>query len=428
MNILLLGSGGREHALAWKIADSVLLTKLWCAPGNAGIAREAECVSLDVADHAAVIAFCKTNKVDLVVVGPEAPLAAGIVDDLAVAGIKAFGPSKAAAQLESSKGFTKELCRDNAIPTAAYERFNDAAAAKAYIRVQGAPIVIKADGLAAGKGVVVATTLDEALAAVDMMFDGGFGGAGAQVVVEEFMRGEEASFFALCDGEDALALATAQDHKRAFDGDKGPNTGGMGAYSPAPVMTAEMCRRTMDEIIIPTLRAMRARGAPFKGVLFAGLIITDQGPTLIEYNVRFGDPECQVLMLRMMGDIVPALFAVCDEQLKHFDLRWFPASALTVVMAAKGYPGDYARGTRIDGLDNAAKVEGVEIFHAGTKEEGGQILANGGRVLNVCASGKTVAEAQARAYEAVDRINWPDGFCRRDIGFQAVARERELKA
>ncbi|ABE63908.1 phosphoribosylamine--glycine ligase [Nitrobacter hamburgensis X14] len=428
MNILLLGSGGREHALAWKIADSVLLTKLWCAPGNAGIAREAECVSLDVADHAAVIAFCKTNKVDLVVVGPEAPLAAGIVDDLAVAGIKAFGPSKAAAQLESSKGFTKELCRDNAIPTAAYERFNDAAAAKAYIRVQGAPIVIKADGLAAGKGVVVATTLDEALAAVDMMFDGGFGGAGAQVVVEEFMRGEEASFFALCDGEDALALATAQDHKRAFDGDKGPNTGGMGAYSPAPVMTAEMCRRTMDEIIIPTLRAMRARGAPFKGVLFAGLIITEQGPKLIEYNVRFGDPECQVLMLRMMGDIVPALFAVCDEQLKHFDLRWFPASALTVVMAAKGYPGDYARGTRIDGLDNAAKVEGVEIFHAGTKEEGGQILANGGRVLNVCASGKTVAEAQARAYEAVDRINWPDGFCRRDIGFQAVARERELKA
>ena len=423
MNILLLGSGGREHALAWKIADSVLLTKLWCAPGNAGIARVAECVSLDVADHAAVIAFCKANKIDLVVVGPEAPLAAGIVDDLAAAGIKAFGPSQAAARLESSKGFTKDLCRDNNIPTAAYERFSDAAAAKAYIAANGAPIVIKADGLAAGKGVVVAMTVEDANAAVDMIFEGGFGAAGAQVVIEEFMRGEEASFFALCDGEHALALATAQDHKRAFDGDKGPNTGGMGAYSPAPVMTDEMCRRTMDEIIFPTLRAMRARGAPFKGVLFAGLMITDDGPKLIEYNVRFGDPECQVLMLRMMGDIVPALFAACDGQLNHFSLRWFPDPALTVVMAAKGYPGDYAKGTPIEGLDTAAEVEGVQIFQAGTREEGGRILANGGRVLNVCASGKTVAEAQARAYEAVDRIKWPDGFCRRDIGFRAVKRE-----
>lgn len=424
MNILLLGSGGREHALAWKIAGSPLLTKLWCAPGNAGIAREAECVVLDIADHAAVIAFCKTNKVDLVVVGPEAPLAAGIVDDLATAGIKAFGPCKAAAQLESSKGFTKDICNANSIPTAAYGRFDDAAAAKSYIHAQGAPVVIKADGLAAGKGVVVATTLDEALAAVDMMFEGGFGAAGAQIVVEEFLRGEEASFFALCDGEHALALATAQDHKRAFDGDQGPNTGGMGAYSPAPVMTTEMCRRTMDEIIVPTLRAMREKGAPFKGVLFAGLMITEQGPKLIEYNVRFGDPECQVLMLRMMSDIVPALFAVCDGQLKHFDLRWFPDPALTVVMAAKGYPGNYAKGTRIEGLDDAAKVEGVEIFHAGTREEDGQILAGGGRVLNVCASGKTVAEAQAHAYEAVDRIKWPEGFCRRDIGLRAVARER----
>ena len=424
MNILLLGSGGREHALAWKIAGSPLLTKLWCAPGNAGIAREAECVVLDIADHAAVIAFCKANKVDLVVVGPEAPLAAGIVDDLATAGIKAFGPCKAAAQLESSKGFTKDICNANSIPTAAYGRFDDAAAAKSYIHAQGAPVVIKADGLAAGKGVVVATTLDEALAAIDMMFEGGFGAAGAQIVVEEFLRGEEASFFALCDGEHALALATAQDHKRAFDGDQGPNTGGMGAYSPATVMTTEMCRRTMDEIIVPTLRAMREKGAPFKGVLFAGLMITEQGPKLIEYNVRFGDPECQVLMLRMMSDIVPALFAVCDGQLKHFDLRWFPDPALTVVMAAKGYPGNYAKGTRIEGLDDAAKVEGVEIFHAGTKEEGGRILAVGGRVLNVCASGKTVAEAQAHAYEAVDRIKWPEGFCRRDIGLRAVARER----
>jgi phosphoribosylamine--glycine ligase len=380
-------------------------------------------VSLDVADHVAVIAFCKANKIDLVVVGPEAPLAAGIVDDLAAAGIKAFGPSKAAARLESSKGFTKDLCRDNAIPTAAYECFSDAGAAKAYIAANGAPIVIKADGLAAGKGVVVAMTIEDANAAVDMMFEGGFGAAGAQVVVEEFMRGEEASFFALCDGEHALALATAQDHKRAFDGDKGPNTGGMGAYSPAPVMTDEMCRRTMDEIILPTLRAMRAKGAPFKGVLFAGLMITDDGPKLIEYNVRFGDPECQVLMLRMMGDIVPALFAACDGQLNHFSLRWFSDPALTVVMAAKGYPGDYAKGTPIEGLDAAAEVEGVQIFQAGTREEGGRILANGGRVLNVCASGKTVAEAQARAYEAVDRIKWPDGFCRRDIGYRAVKRE-----
>ncbi|WP_347265002.1 phosphoribosylamine--glycine ligase [Nitrobacter sp.] len=424
MNILLLGSGGREHALAWKIAGSPLVTKLWCAPGNAGIAREAECVALDIADHAAVIAFCKTNKVDLVVVGPEAPLAAGMVDDLSAAGIKAFGPGKAAAQLESSKGFTKDLCRDNGIPTAAYERFKEVTAAKDYIRAHGAPIVIKADGLAAGKGVVVAMTLDEALAAADMMFEGGFGAAGAEVVVEEFLRGEEASFFALCDGEHAMPLATAQDHKRAFDGDEGPNTGGMGAYSPATVMTDEMCRRTMDEIIVPTLRAMREKGAPFKGVLFAGLMITEQGPKLIEYNVRFGDPECQVLMLRMRGDIVPALFAACDGQLHHFSMRWFADPALTVVMAAKGYPGGYAKGTRIDGLDEAAKVEGVEIFHAGTKDEDGRVLAVGGRVLNVCALGKTVAEAQARAYEAVDRIKWPEGFCRRDIGLRAVAREK----
>jgi phosphoribosylamine---glycine ligase len=423
MNILLLGSGGREHALAWKIAASPLVTKLWCAPGNAGIAREAECVALDITDHAAVIDFCRESAVDFVVVGPETPLVAGIIDDLANAGIKAFGPSKAAAQLEGSKGFTKDLCKANNIPTAGYERFGDADAAKAYIRARGAPIVIKADGLAAGKGVVVAMTLEEALDAVDMMFEGGFGGAGAEVLVEEFMPGEEASFFALCDGEHALALATAQDHKRVFDGDKGSNTGGMGAYSPAPVMTDAVCARVMDEIVSPTLRAMRAKGMPFRGVLFAGLMITDQGPKLIEYNVRFGDPECQVLMLRMMSDLVPALLASADGQLKNFDLRWFPEPALTVVMAAKGYPGDYAKGTRIEGLDEAAKVEGVEIFHAGTTAKDGQILANGGRVLNVCASGSTVAEAQRRAYEAVDRIRWPEGFCRRDIGWQAVARE-----
>ncbi len=424
MNILLLGSGGREHALAWKIAASPLVTKLWCAPGNAGIAREAECVALDIADHAAVIGFCRNNAVDFVVVGPETPLVAGIVDDLAGAGIKAFGPGKAAAQLEGSKGFTKDLCKANNIPTAGYERFGDPAAAKAYIRAQGAPIVIKADGLAAGKGVVVAMTPEEALDAVDVMFEGGLGGGGAEVVVEEFMTGEEASFFALCDGEHALPLATAQDHKRVFDGDKGPNTGGMGAYSPAPVMTDAVCARVMNEIIHPTLRAMKANGMPFKGVLFAGLMITDSGPKLIEYNVRFGDPECQVLMLRMMSDVLPALLACADGQLKNFDLRWFDDAALAVTMATRGYPGDYNKGSVIRGLDEAAKVEGVEIFHAGTMVKDGQILANGGRVLNVCASGKTVAEAQNHAYEAVDRIKWPEGFCRRDIGWQAVKREK----
>ncbi|MGO4711586.1 phosphoribosylamine--glycine ligase [Bradyrhizobium sp. 2TAF24] len=423
MNILLLGSGGREHALAWKIASSPLVSKLWCAPGNAGIAREAECVALDVTDHAAVIAFCRTNKVALVIVGPEAPLAVGIVDDLAAAGIKAFGPSKAASQLESSKGFTKDLCRANNIPTAAYERFRDAAAAKAYIHQKGAPIVVKADGLAAGKGVVVAMTLAEAEAAIDMILGGGFGAAGAEAVVEEFMTGEEASFFVLCDGDNALPLATAQDHKRAFDGDKGPNTGGMGAYSPAPVMTDAMCQRTMDEIILPTLRAMKANGMPYKGVLFAGLMITAGGPKLIEYNVRFGDPECQVLMVRMMSDLVPALLAACDGALKHFDVRWYPDAALTVVMAAKGYPGDYAKGTVIEGLDDAGRIDGVEIFHAGTRADGDRILANGGRVLNVTARGVTVRAAQTSAYEAVDRVRWPDGFCRRDIGWQAVARE-----
>jgi phosphoribosylamine--glycine ligase len=424
MNILLLGSGGREHALAWKIAASPLVTKLWCAPGNAGIAREAECVALDIADHAAVIDFCRTNAVDFVVVGPDAPIAAGIVDDLNAAGFKAFGPTKAAGRLESSKNFTKALCRANNIPTAAYEHFTDAEAAKRYIRTQGAPIVIKADGLAAGKGVVVAMTLDEALAAVELMFGGSFGAAGAEVVVEEFLRGEEASFFALCDGEHALPLVTAQDHKRAFDGDQGPNTGGMGAYSPAPVMTEAICARVMIEMIMPTLRALQAMGTPYKGVLYAGVMVTEQGPKLVEYNARFGDPECQVLMLRMMSDIVPALLACADGQLKNFSLRWYDDAALTVIMATRGYPGDYGRGSVIEGLDQAAKVEGVEIFHAGTMAKGGKILANGGRVLNICAMGKTVAEAQHRAYEAVDRIHWPEGFCRRDIGWQAVKREK----
>jgi phosphoribosylamine--glycine ligase len=424
MNILLLGSGGREHALAWKIAGSPLADKLYCAPGNAGIAQEAELVALDVADHAAVIAFCRANAIELVVVGPEAPLVAGIVDDLTAAGIKAFGPTKQAAQLEGSKGFTKDLCRANNIPTGAYERFKDAGAAKDYIRKIGAPIVVKADGLAAGKGVVVAETLDQALDAVDMIFGGGLGTAGSEVVVEEFLDGEEASFFALCDGETAIALASAQDHKRVLDGDKGPNTGGMGAYSPAPVMTPEMTARTMDEIVLPTVRAMAAMGAPYKGVLFAGLMITRDGPKLIEYNVRFGDPETQVLMLRMMSDIVPAMIAACDGQLRNFDLRWYPDAALTVVMAAKGYPGAYEKNTVIDGLDAAAQLDGVEIFHAGTAARDGKVVATGGRVLNVCGIGKSVGEAQARAYAAVEAITWPGGFCRRDIGWRAVQREK----
>jgi phosphoribosylamine--glycine ligase len=424
MNILLIGSGGREHALAWKIAASPLVERLYCTPGNAGIARDCELVAVDPGDHAAVMAFCRAHKIDLVVVGPEGPMAAGIVDDLTAAGIKAFGARRGAAQLETSKGFTKDLCRKYRIPTAGYERFAAAAPAKAYVRGKGAPIVVKADGLAAGKGVVVAQTVAEAEAAIDMMFAGGLGEAGAEVVIEEFLEGEEASFFALCDGETAIPLISAQDHKRVFDGDKGPNTGGMGAYSPVPVMTAEMERRAMDEFVLPTVAAMKEMGMPFTGVLYLGLMITASGPKLIEYNVRFGDPECQVLMLRLMSDIVPALLASAEGQLRNFDLRWFPDTALTVVMASKGYPGSYGKGSVIGGLDAAAEVEGVEIFHAGTASEGGRIVANGGRVLNVCAIGKSAAEAQARAYAAVDRIRWPEGFCRRDIGWRAVEREQ----
>jgi phosphoribosylamine--glycine ligase len=425
MNILILGSGGREHALAWAISASPLTKKLYCAPGNAGIAQVAQCVALDIGDHKAVIAFSREHAIDLVVVGPEGPLCAGIVDDLEAADIKAFGPGKWAARLEGSKGFTKDLCKANNIPTAAYQRFKQAAAAKDYVRAQGAPIVVKADGLAAGKGVVVAETVAEAEAAIDMMFGGGLGEKAWEIVIEECLVGEEASFFALCDGETALPLASAQDHKRVHDGDKGPNTGGMGAYSPAPVMTDEITKRTMDEIINPTMRAMKAMGAPFKGVLFAGLMITAKGPQLIEYNTRFGDPECQVLMLRLMSDLLPALVAARDGQLKNFDLRWYPQAALTVVMAANGYPGAYDKGSEIGGLSDAAALDDVEIFHAGTKAEGGKILAIGGRVLNVCGTGQTIRDAQARAYAAVDKIRWPGGFCRRDIGWRAIAREKK---
>ncbi|QPC44856.1 phosphoribosylamine--glycine ligase [Kaustia mangrovi] len=423
MNVLVIGSGGREHALCWALSGSPELETLYCAPGNGGIQDVAACVDLDIANHGDVIRFCRDNSVGFVVVGPEAPLVDGLVDSLADADIKAFGPTQAAARLEGSKGFTKDLCARFGIPGAAYARFTDAGAAKAYIADRGAPIVVKADGLAAGKGVVVAETVDQAQDAVDEMFAGAFGEAGAEVVVEECLVGEEASFFALVDGETALPLATAQDHKRVGDGDTGPNTGGMGAYSPAPVMTEEMCARTMREIIEPTVRAMAEIGAPYRGVLYAGLMITADGPKLIEYNVRFGDPECQVLMMRLRSDFLIALLAACDGELKDFDLRWSNESALTVVMAAKGYPGAYEKGSEIRGLDKAATLEGVEIFHAGTKREGDSLRAAGGRVLNVCALGPTVADARMRAYAAIDLIDWPEGFCRGDIGWRAVDRE-----
>ncbi|MBR2537527.1 MAG: phosphoribosylamine--glycine ligase [Hyphomicrobium sp.] len=422
MNVLLIGSGGREHALAWSLSSSPLLSKLYCAPGNAGIAALADCVALDVGKHDAVIAFCREHEIGFVVIGPEAPLVAGLGDALGAAGIAYFGPTKAAAQLEGSKGFTKDLCREFNIPTAAYGRFKDAASAKSYLATQSAPIVVKADGLAAGKGVVIAETLEEAAAAIDACFSGAFGAAGAEVVIEEFMRGEEASFFALCDGSTALALATAQDHKRVGDGDTGPNTGGMGAYSTAPVMTPDMIERTMAEIIRPTVAGMAQRGTPFTGVLFAGLMITADGPKLIEYNARFGDPETQVLMMRLRSDLLPALIATSNGTLDKITLKWADDVALTVVMAARGYPGTPLKGTEIKGLAAAAKIDGVEIFHAGTRRDGDRLIADGGRVLNVTARGKTVAEAQAHAYAAISQIDWPEGFCRHDIGWRAIAR------
>ena len=419
MNVLLIGSGGREHALAWAISASPLLTKLYCAPGNAGIAALAECPGLDIGDHAAIVRFCGEKRISLVVVGPEAPLVAGLADDLAAARIKVFGPSKAAARLEGSKGFTKDLCSEFAIPTAAYRRFAERAAALAYVEAHPLPVVIKVDGLAAGKGVTVAETREAARTAVEDCFDGG-----AEVVIEECLVGEEASFFALVDGTHALPLATAQDHKRAFDGDSGPNTGGMGAYSPAAVMTPQLIDRTMDAIIRPTVAGMAKRGTPFKGVLFAGLMITQEGPKLIEYNVRFGDPECQALMLRLKSDLLSALLATVDGVLKTFDLRWHEDAALTVVMASRGYPGAYPQGTEIRGLEQAEAVQGVEVFHAGTAREGARLIATGGRVLGVTARAKTVSEAHRRAYASVAKIDWPAGFYRTDIGWREMQREQ----
>ncbi|UEM05356.1 phosphoribosylamine--glycine ligase [Skermanella rosea] len=428
MKVLVVGSGGREHALCWAIAASPLCDKLYCAPGNAGIAREAECVAIKADDLDGLVRFATGNAVDFVVVGPEQPLVLGLVDRLEAAGIKAFGPTAAAAALEGSKGFMKDLCAKYGIPTAAYGRFTDAESARAFVRGRGAPIVVKADGLAAGKGVTIARTVEEAMAAIDeAMVESRFGDAGAELVIEEFLAGEEASFFALVDGSTALPLVSAQDHKAAFDGDTGPNTGGMGAYSPAPVMTPALEARVMREIIEPTVRGMAAEGRPFKGVLYAGLMIVDspQGPApkLLEYNTRFGDPETQVLMKRMMSDVLPALIASRDGVLRNFQLRWYDDTALCVVMAAKGYPGDYVRRTEIHGLDEAGALPDVTVFHAGTVlSEDGHVLADGGRVLGVTAIAPTVREAQGLAYEAVDRISWPEGFCRRDIGWRAVGR------
>jgi phosphoribosylamine--glycine ligase len=421
MNILLIGSGGREHALAWAISNSPMCKRLFVAPGNPGIGQIARNVDLKVADHAAVIAFCRAENIGLVVVGPETPLVAGLADDLAAAGIKCFGPKKFPAQLEGSKGFTKDICAKYDIPTAAYGRFKDKQAALAYLDVHGAPIVIKADGLAAGKGVTVAMDMATAREAIDDIFSGKFGGA--ECVIEEFLEGEEASFFVLTDGRNALPLATAQDHKRVGDGDTGPNTGGMGAYSPAPCMTPALCDEALETIVKPTIRALQDMGHPYVGVLYAGLILTKDGPKLIEYNCRFGDPEAQVLMMRLKDDLVTLLLACCDGTLDKVSARWLDDVALTVVMCAKGYPGDVVKGTEIRGLDRASAVDGVEIFHAGTAAKDGRMLANGGRVLNVTARGATVREARDRAYAAVDRIDWPEGFCRRDIAWRALARE-----
>ena len=425
MNILLIGSGGREHALAWKMAQSPLCHTLFCAPGNAGICEEADCVALDVNDFAVVARFCKDNAVKLVVVGPEAPLVAGMADALREEGIAVFGPGREAAMLEGSKSFTRAICRDYGIPGPKTATFEDEAAALAYLKKHGAPIVVKADGLAAGKGVVVADEMASAEKAIRDIFGGAFGAAGAKVVLEDKMEGEEASFFALCDGENVLPLAGAQDHKRAFDGDTGPNTGGMGAYTPAPVLTREAEQQVMERIILPTVRAMQERGTPYVGVLYAGLMMTDEGPKLVEYNVRFGDPECQPLMMRLDSDLVELMQATVEHDLAGGAAAWSEKAALTVVMATKGYPGAYEKGSVISGVERAEEDPLVKVFHAGTaRNEAGELIAVGGRVLNVTALGETITEAQRRAYDAVAKIDWPQGFYRKDIGWRAVARER----
>ena len=423
MNILLLGSGGREHALGWKLAQSPLCDKLWAAPGNPGIAQLAECTSLDATDHDAVIAFAKDNAIGLVVIGPEAPLVDGLADSLRAAGIDTFGPSKLAAQLEGSKGFTKELCQRAGIPTARYERCTSLEAAWGALKRFKPPFVLKADGLAAGKGVVIAETYEQAQEALGEMFDGRFGSAGSEVVIEQFLTGEEASFFALTDGTAIVPIGTAQDHKRVGEGDTGPNTGGMGAYSPAPVLTDALQAQVMREIVEPTVRTMAAEGTPYSGVLYAGLMLTKDGPQLIEYNARFGDPECQVLMMRLESDLVELMQACAQGRLAEVDAPELSDDfALTVVMAAEGYPDTPKKGGRID--LGEAEANGARVFHAGTKLDGDTLTSSGGRVLNVTARGSSATEAQARAYAAVDAIDFADGFCRRDIGQREVRREQ----
>ncbi len=420
MNILILGGGGREHSLAWAVLQNPKCDKLIVAPGNAGIAQIAHCASLDIENPGAVTEFAAENAIDFVIVGPEAPLAVGVADALNDAGILTFGPSQAAAQLEASKAFTKEICDAANAPTAAYARFAEAEPAKAYIRAEGAPIVVKADGLAAGKGVIVAMAEAEALAAIDDMFGGAFGGAGAEVVIEEFMEGEEASFFVLSDGKTALPIGTAQDHKRAFDGDQGPNTGGMGAYSPAPVLDEAVAARAMAEIIQPTIDEMARRGTPYRGVLYAGLMIKDGAPRLVEYNVRFGDPECQVLMMRLGAQALDLMLACAEDRLSEMQVNWAEDHAMTVVMAAEGYPGPYEKDSVIKGLDGLPEGSSHMVFHAGTARAEGQFRAAGGRVLNVTARGSDLAEARDRAYRMLDQIDWPDGFARSDIGWRAL--------
>lgn len=420
MNILILGGGGREHALAWAIAQNPKCDQLFCAPGNAGIAQVADCVDINPEDGDAVVALCADESISFVVVGPEAPLAAGVADTLRAAGILTFGPSAAAAQLEVSKSFTKEICDACGADTAAYGHFTDAEAAKTYVREQGAPIVIKADGLAAGKGVVVAMELGEALTAIDDMFGGAFGVAGAEVVIEEFMEGEEASFFVLSDGENVLPIGTAQDHKRAFDGDKGPNTGGMGAYSPAPVMTDEITQKALNETIKPTIAEMAKRGTPFQGVLYAGFMIKDGQPRLVEYNVRFGDPECQAIMMRLGAQVLDALLACAEGKLAETRINWADDHALSVVYAADGYPGSYEKGTAIKGLEGLNDGSTLHVFHAGTQAKNGKTLATGGRVLAITARGETLQQAHDRAYKSIEKIDWPEGFYRKDIGWRAL--------
>jgi phosphoribosylamine--glycine ligase len=420
LNILILGGGGREHALAWATLQNPKCDKLIVAPGNAGIEQIAECARLDIEDGGAVTEFAGEHAIDLVIVGPEAPLAKGVADRLRDAGFLVFGPSAEAARLEASKSFTKEICAAVDAPTAAYGHFTDAEAAKAHVHATGAPIVVKADGLAAGKGVIIAETVQEACAAVDDMFGGAFGGAGAEVVIEEFMTGEEASFFVLVDGETCLPIGTAQDHKRIGEGDTGPNTGGMGAYSPAPVLTDAIAQKALDEIVRPTMAEMLRRGMPYQGVLYVGLMIQDGQPRLVEYNVRFGDPECQVLMLRLGAQALDLLHACAEGRLAEAQVTWANDHAMTVVMAASGYPDAYQKGTRIGGLDALPEDSFHMMFHAGTRAEGGQVLANGGRVLNATARGASLQEARDRAYAMVDAVDWPEASVRRDIGWRAL--------